>query len=139
MFSTQDNLIDFTRRYKTLQRELKETGEKIGQQARILLSELQKIDGWECMIKECKEHYARYPKEFFGWCSVTHTTDAVQFVKGYNGGDEYEVIEISFRKSLKQQVRERLEMIEDERRKKETDEREKDLIELERLKKKYNL
>ena len=91
------------------------------------------------MIKECEDHYAKYSKEFFKWCSVTHTDDAVQFVKGYSDGDEYEVLEISFRKSLKDQVRDRMEYIEEQRHRQETEEREKDLAQLERIRKKYNL
>lgn len=58
------------------------------------------------MIRNCVEHYNKYPDEFFNWCSVTHNEEAVQFVKGYSNGDEYKVLEISYRKSLKEQVQE---------------------------------
>lgn len=116
-----------------------EMGERIDREARELLSELQKVEGWECMIKACEGHYSQYPKQFFGWCSVTHTDDAVQFVKGYSGGDEYEVLEISFRKSLKDQVRDRKIELEEQRKKQVADEREKDIAEMERIKGKYGL
>lgn len=139
MFTIEDELNRLVKIYTGHQRGLSETGKEIDQKAREFLSELQKIKGWECMILSCQEHYARCPKEFFGWCSVTHTDDAVQFVKGYSDDGEYIVLNLSFRKSLKDQMRDRLDEIEAEKRKEETDEREKDLAELERIRKKYGL
>lgn len=139
MWTTQDHLNLLTKEYAGFRRELKAKGEEIDRYARELLKELQTIKGWECMIKDCREHYEKYPKDFFGWCSVTHTQDAVQFIKGYSDDGEYEVLEISFRKSLKDQVRDRLEEIEYEKRKEETDTRERDLMELERIRKKYGI
>lgn len=137
MFTTQDKLGTLVKRHAEYSQRLEEVGEEIAREAHALLSELQKIEGWECMIKACKTHYAKYPDKFFDWCSVTHTDDAVQFVKGYSNCDEYEVLEISFRKSLKQQVMECEETIEKETKKKESEIKRKELAELERLKKKY--
>lgn len=124
MWSIQDKLIADVKNYTLHRKEMNNVGKRIEELARELLGELQKIKGWECMIKECKELYAKYPDKFFGWCSVTHNDDAVQFVKGYN---KYKVLEISFRKSLKDQVRDRMEYLEEQRRRHETEEREKDL------------
>lgn len=70
---------------------------------------------------------------------MTHTDDAVQFVKGYADDGEYEVLEISFRKSLKDQVRDRMDYLAEQREKEATEERERDLIQLERIRKKYGL
>ena len=139
MWDAYDKLNHDVKEYAGYKRMLKETAEKIDSSARELLGELQKIDGWECMIKHCRDHYEKCKNNFFGWCQVTHTEDSVQFVKGYSNGDEYEVLNISFKKSLKQQVRERMEEIENERRCKETETREKDLAELQRLRDKYGL
>lgn len=108
MYTIQDKLSADVKHYANYKKMKDEAEARIDSEARELLSELQKVDGWECMIKRCKEHYAKYPDRFFDWCSVTHTDDAVQFVKGYSNGDEYEVLEISFRKSLKDQVRDRM-------------------------------
>jgi hypothetical protein len=139
MNTIQDKLIADVKNYALHEKEMREAGERIDKEARELLVELQKVKGWECMIKACKYHYSRYTKEFFKWCSVKHTDDAVQFVKGYSDGNEYEALEISFRKSLKDQVRDRAEYIEQQRHRQETEEREKDLIQFERIRKKYNL
>ena len=139
MYTIQDKLSVDVKDYARYKKMMAEAGERIDREARELLSELRKVKGWECMIKECEEHYAKYPDKFFDWCSVTHTDDAVQFVKGYSNDDEYEVLEISFRKSLKDQVRDRMEYLAEQREKEATEERERDLMQLERIRKKYGL
>lgn len=139
MWTVQDKLSAAVKDYARYQEQMNEACTIIDREARELLSELQKVEGWECMIKACKDHYSKFPNLFFGWCSVTHTDDAVQFVKGYSSGDEYEVLEISFRKSLKDQVRDRKIDLEEQRKKQVADEREKDLAEMERIKGKYGL
>lgn len=139
MYTIQDKLSADVKDYAHHRKMMAEMGERIDREARELLSELRKVKGWECMIKECEEHYAEYPDKFFDWCSVTHTDDAVQFVKGYSNDDEYEVLEISFRKSLKDQVRDRQDYLAEQREKQETEEREKDLMQLERIRAKYGL
>ena len=139
MWSIQDKLIADVKNYTLHRKEMNNAGKRIEEEARELLGELQKIKGWECMIKECEEHYAKYPDKFFDWCSVTHTDDAVQFVKGYSDDDEYEVLEISFRKSLKDQVRGRMEYLENQRNLQEVQEREKYFAQLEYLRKKYGV
>lgn len=108
MYTIQDKLSANVKNYAHYKKMIVQMRKEIDLEARELLNELRKIKGWECMIKECEYHYSKYPDEFFDWCSVTHTNDAVQFVKGYSNGDEYEVLEINFRKSLKDQVHERL-------------------------------
>ena len=139
MYTIQDKLSADVKDYARYKKMMAEASERIEREARELLRELRKVKGWECMIKECEEHYAKYPDKFFGWCSVTHTDDAVQFVKGYYDGGEYEVLEISFRKSLKDQVRDRMDYLAKQREKEATEERERDLIQLERIRKKYGL
>ena len=137
MFTIQDKLSELIKRYAEYEQRRIETGDEIDREARALLYELQKIEGWECMIKSCKDHYHKFPEDFFEWCYTTHTDDAVQFIKSYIGGDEYEVLEISLRKSLKLQIKERKETIENDTEKKESEIKRKELAELERLKKKY--
>jgi len=139
MYTIQDKLSADVKDYARYKKMMAEAGERIDHEARELLSELRKVKGWECMIKECEEHYAKYPDKFFDWCSVTHTDDAVQFIKGYSNDDEYEVLEISFRKSLKDQVRDRMDYLAEQREKEATEEREKDLIQLARIRAKYGL
>lgn len=139
MYTIQDKLSTNVKKYAYYRNRMHEMDERIDHEARELLSELRKVKGWECMIKECEEHYAKYPDEFFDLCEVTHTDDAVQFVKGYSNDDEYEVLEISFRKSLKDQVRDRMDYLAEQREKEATEERERDLIELERIREKYGL
>ena len=139
MYTIQDKLSADVKDYARHRKMMAEMGERIDREARELLSELRKVKGWECMIKECEEHYAQYPDKFFDWCSVTHTDDAVQFVKGYSDDGEYEVLEISFRKSLKDQVRDRMDYLAEQREKEATEERERDLMQLERIRKKYGL
>lgn len=111
MLTIQDKLSADVKAYEHHRKMMSEMDERIDREARELLSELRKVKGWECMIKKCEEHYAKCPDEFFDWCSVTHTDDAVQFVKGYSDDREYEVLEISFRKSLKDQVRARMDYL----------------------------
>lgn len=139
MWTAQDKLSAAVKDYARYKEKVNEACAIIDREARELLSELQKVEGWECMIKECKDHYSKFPELFWGWCAVVHTDDAVQFVKGYSNGEEYEVLEISFRKSLKDQVRDRKLYLEEQRKKQEADEREKDLAEMERIKGKYGL
>ena len=139
MFTIQNKLIADIKDYASHKREMQYAGERINKEARKLLVELQKVNGWECMIKACADHYAQCPKDFFEWCSVTHTDDAVQFIKGYSDGEEYEVLEISLRKSLKDQVHDRMQYLEERRHKNETKQREIDLAVLEHLRKKYGL
>lgn len=129
----------YIRRYAEYQQKLIELEKYINDEARELLCELQKIDGWECMILSCKEHYSKYPKNFFGWCSVEHTDDSVQFVKGYSNSDEYVVLDINLNKPLEQQVHDKLKEVECNKKTIEEKEREKDLVEFEKIKKKYGL
>ena len=139
MYIIQDKLSADVKEYEHHKKIMAEIGERIDREARELLSELRKVKGWECMIKECGEHYAKYPDNFFDWCSVTHTDDAVQFVKGYSDDGEYDVLEISFRKSMKDQVSDRMDYLAEQREKDATEERERDLKQLERIRKKYGI
>lgn len=139
MYTIQDHLIADVKRYAYHRKMMVKMGERIDSEARELLSELRKVKGWECMIKKCKEDYVKYPDKFFDWCRVTHTDNAVQFVKRYAYDGEYEVLEISFRKSLKDQVRDRMDLLKNNAKKKAAEERERDLIQLERIRAKYGL
>ena len=137
MNTIQSNLIEDIKHYSELKSSLKHLGERIDKEARQLLKELQKIDGWECMIKNCEDHYAKYPEKFFDWCKVTHTDNAVQFIKGYSNDDEYEVMEIDMHNSLATQVRNRQIELKEEELSEQQEIKEKELAELKRLKEKY--
>ena len=137
MDTIQRNLIEKIRSYETLQTEVKQLRGQIDEEARKLLKELQKVDGWECMIEKCKEHYDRYPGEFFDWCSVTYDDDAVQFVKSYSNGSDYKVLEIGLYSTLAEQVRHRQNKSRKKAAKEQEEIKKKELAELERLKKKY--
>lgn len=137
MNTIQSNLIEDIRHYKGLESSLEHLEGQIDKEARQLLKELQKIDGWQCMIKACKEHYAKCPNRFFDWCSVTYTDSAVQFVKGYSDGDEYEVMEIDLHNSLSMQVRNKQIELRGEALSEQQEIKEKELAELKRLKEKY--
>lgn len=137
MNTIQGNLINKIKQQKTLITELMQLNEQIDKESRELLKELQKVDGWECMIKECEEHYANYPEEFFDWCSVTYDDDAVQFVKHYSDDVEYEVLEIGLYDSPADQVKNRQGEIRNKDIKEQEEIKKKELAELERLKRKY--
>ena len=137
MDTIQENLTKKIKSYKTLQTELKQLGEQIDEEARKLLKELQKVDGWECMIKKCKEHYAKYPGEFFDWCSVTYDDDAVHFIKSYSDDSDYEVMEIGLYSTPAEQVRNKQNETRNKAAKEQEEIKKKELAELERLKQKY--
>lgn len=137
MKAIQRNLLKKIEQHKTLTAELIQLNEQIDKESRNLLKELQKVDGWECMIKECEEHYANYPEEFFDWCSVTHDDDAVQFVKHYSDGTDYEVLEIGLYSTPAEQVHYRQNETINKVAKEQEEIKKKELAELERLKRKY--
>jgi hypothetical protein len=136
MVCLQSQILESIRDYRGLKKQLSAKGEEIDRLARELLQELQKQDGWECMIKACYEHYKSYPG-FFDSCEVTHTSDAVQFVKGYSDGDEYEVLEISLKDSVGMQVRKKLLDLKWEKEQAALKRGQAELAELKRLKEKY--
>ena len=68
---------------------------------------------------------------------MTHTNSAVQFVKGYSNGDEYEVMEIDLHNSLAMQVRNKQIELRGEALREQQEIKEKELAELKRLKEKY--
>lgn len=137
MKAIQRNLLKKIEQYKTLTAELAQLNKEIDKESRELLKELQKVDGWECMIKASKEHYDKYPEEFFDWCGVTHDDNAVQFVKYYSDGEEYEVLEIGLYDSPADQVKYRQDEIRNKDIKEQEEIKKKELVELERLKRKY--
>ena len=137
MKAIQRNLLKKIEHQKTLTAELVQLNEEIDKESRNLLKELQKVDGWECMITASKEHYAKYPEEFFDWCSVTHDDDAVQFVKHYSDGTDYEVLEIGLYDSPADQVKYRQNETINKVAKEQEEIKKKELAELERLKRKY--
>lgn len=104
----QNKLCADIREYKKCQKKMTKMNKKIDREARELLRELQEIKGWECMILECACHYVRYPEKFFDWCSVEISSDAVEFYKRYTCDENCKVMSINIRKSLAEQVNERL-------------------------------
>ena len=139
MNTIQDKLSADVKDYAHHEKMMDEADERIEREARELLSELRKVKGWECLIQACEELYAKYPDKFFDWCRVTHTDDAVQFVKGYSDVGDYVILEISFRKSLKDQVRDRKDYLAEQRKKEAAEKRTRELKQLESLRKKYGL
>lgn len=133
MYTIQDQLIDDIQELAYYKKKMSETFKRIDTDARQLLSELQKVNGWKLMINECEEHYVKYPNEFFDWCRVEHTDDTVQFIKSYAYGEDYNVLEISLHKPLRDQVRERIDFL----KKKAAEQKESDIKELERICEKY--
>lgn len=69
-----------------------------------LLEELKKIDGWEILIQHCKDHYEKYPNDFFSWCYVTYGSNSVDFNKAYSNGDDFIVLTINLSEDLQKQV-----------------------------------
>ena len=135
MYTKQDRLINDIKELAYYKKKLSEMFKRIDCDARELLSELQKVNGWKSMIKECEEHFTMFPHDFFDWCRVEHTDDAVQFIKSYGHEEEYIVLEINLHKPLRDQVRERIDYLKN----KSADQREMDIKELERICKKYGL
>lgn len=125
--------------YRKHKDALFDISDNIKTHARQLLRELQDIDGWQCMIEHCYDHYSSIKEVFFQLCEVEFTGDSVIFVKGYSNGDDYNVLTINLHKSLQQQVLERLELIHLENKSSEEKEKEKDMAEFERIKEKYGL
>ena len=105
---------------------------------RELLNELRKLDNWEVLIDCCKEHYEKYPDQFFNWCHVKYNKHKVSFVKNYSDDDDdYYVLTIDLTKTLEEQIKERELKNKKEYEQKKVDTREKELAELKRLKEKY--
>jgi len=96
-----------------------------------------RLHGWECLIKACRQHYDQYPEDFFNWCAVEHTPDSIIFVKAYADCTEYNVLEIDINKPLEDQVREKLDEIENAKKYNEEKIREQELKTLKRLQEKY--
>lgn len=82
--------------------DLTELVEKL---AHKLLEKLQKIDGWEAMIENCREHYKLYPERFFGKGDIMFGEDTIYFIKRYLAGDEYIVLRINTNIPLEEQVK----------------------------------
>ena len=91
---------------KNLSQLIQSNIKAIDRLGRELLGELQQIRGWENMILHCKDHYEKYPDQFFGWCEVeySYAEPIIKFVKGYSNGDEYTVLTIRLDIELAEQV-----------------------------------
>lgn len=135
MYTIQDKLIDDIKEFAYYKKKFSEMFKRIDTDARELLSELQKVNCWKLMINECEEHFTMFPHDFFDRCRVEHTDDAVQFIKSYGHDDDYIVLEISLRKPLRDQVRERIDYLKN----KYAEQKERDIKELERICEKYGL
>lgn len=137
MNKTQEQLLTSIGDAYKLQIALSDKTEEIEALAYKLLEELKKIDGWEVLFQHCKDHYEKYPNDFFRWCDVTYDSSSVVFNKTYSNGDDFIVLTINLSDDLKTQVervkglvakKESDELLEIERRERE---------ELKRLKEKY--
>ena len=137
MNKTQERLLTNIGDAYKLQIALSDKTKEIEALAYKLLDELKKVDGWEVLIQHCKDHYEKYPNDFFSWCYVTYGSNSVDFNKAYSNGDDFIVLTINLSDDLKTQVervkglvakKESDELLEIERRERE---------ELKRLKEKY--
>ena len=137
MNKTQENLLTKIGESYKLKITFNDKVKEIEALAFKLLDELKKIDGWEVLFQHCKDHYDKYPNDFFSWCYVSYDSHSVDFNKHYSNGDDYVVLTINLSEDLKTQVervkglvaeKEADEMSEIERRERE---------ELKRLKAKY--
>ena len=104
-----------------------------------LLLELKKIPNWETMIKHCRDHYSRFPDEFFNWCQIEFNLNdnSIYFVKGYSDGEEYIVLTINLNETLEDQVNKANKDLLEQEQEKARIEKQKELEELKRLKEKY--
>ena len=135
---TQNEILSLITDYYKLSGDIALKKNEISNKARVLLAELRKLDNWEVMIEHCKEHYEKYPDQFFDWCYVKFNKNIVSFVKNY--GEDYEdyyVLSIKLDKPLEDQIKEREAKNKKNAEKEEAAIREKELAELNRLKEKY--
>ncbi len=117
--------------------------EDLEKDARLLLDDLKKIDGWEILIHEdVKWHYDKFPDEFFSWCSVwfhqnKENETILCFEKGYSNGDEITALELNLSKPLEDQVNEKKAMLIEEEMKKKIKQNKNEYNTYLRLKKKF--
>ena len=110
-----------------------------------LVKELQKIPEWEYMILSCYDHYKKYPSEFFDWCEYSfdeedydydeNDTRDMLYVKKYYSGDPsgLVVLKIDLNIPLEDQVKKRLEEIDDRKNRELKSKYQKDMQTLESL------
>lgn len=125
-------------RKKSFRKKLIQTNVEIDKLSRMLLKKLQQITGWEVMIdEEYLWDYERDTDNFFNRCQVIALdTGKVEFVFNYDDGVST-ALTISLDAPLEEQVRMAISKKEGKEMKDAEQEREKELAELERLKKKY--
>jgi len=134
----QNETSSLIKEHSKLYKLIDEKEEAITVKARELLNELRKLDNWEVMIDECKDHYERFPDEFFDWCHVEFEKNKVYFVKNYSDDDDdYYVLTIDLSKPLEDQIKEKQEKIKKDEEKEKEKIKAKELAELNRLKEKY--
>ena len=63
MNTIQDKLIADVKDYALHKNRMRDAGERIDKEARELLTELQKVEGWECMINRNLEYLQPKIKE----------------------------------------------------------------------------
>ncbi len=109
-----------------------------------LVKELQKIPDWDCMMLSCYDHYKKYPSEFFDWCKYSFEYDDfdgtddekdILYVKKYYSGDPsgLVVLRLDLKLPLEDQVKKRLEDIEDRKNRELKSKYQKDMQTLESL------
>ena len=137
MNRTQEKLLTEIGEIYKLKIALSDKTKEIEALAYKLLEELKKIDGWEILFQHCKDHYEKYPNDFFSWCYVTYGSNSVDFNKAYSNGDDLIVLTINLSDDLKTQV-ERVKGLVAEKEADELSEIEqREREELKRLKEKY--
>jgi hypothetical protein len=137
MNKTQEKLLTEIGESYKLRIALNDKTKEIEALAYKLLDELKKVEGWEVLIQHCKDHYEKYPNDFFSWCYVTYGSNSVDFNKAYSNGDDFIVLTINLTEDPKTQV----ERVKGLVAKKESDElseiERRERAELKRLKAKY--
>lgn len=136
ILSTKNEIEKFKKRLWTCEGDISKYGRK-------LVCELRELPGWECMILACRNHYDKYPHEFFDWCLYELGECEYEnhlLVKKYYQNDDpdgYIVLDIDLTKSLEEQLENRKNALSDEEKKQRKLEEDKERAEYERLKAKF--
>lgn len=137
MSLTQEKLLNEIRESCNLRIALNDKEKEIESLSDILLDDLKKVKGWECLIQCCKEQYEQGPDDFFRQCYITHEDDSVSFHKSYGNGHDFTVLTINLSEELSKQVEKVKNLIKLESMNELKRTEEKERAELKRLKEKY--
>ena len=135
----QKSLISINGDISKLEKKINDCRNEVTKLGQKLVDELRRLPDWECMILNCKNHYDKFPTEFFGWCSYKlgeYEYKNHLLVKKYYQNDDpdgYVVLDIDLTIPLEEQIEKRKVALKSEKEDEESQER----AEYERLKKKF--